>query len=108
MIASRPRSGRPPPGSDRVLTVPSPSGRRCPPLRQDSAPDCEAGEWPHIPIGCVVGLLRHQERRSQGPTPIRKGNRPMNVLMVTSKVKEEHVADAQAATEKVIQALERA
>jgi hypothetical protein len=32
----------------------------------------------------------------------------MNVLMVTSKVKEEHVVDAQTATEKVIQALEQA
>ena len=32
----------------------------------------------------------------------------MNVLMVISKVKEEHVVDAQTATEKVIQALEQA
>jgi catechol 2,3-dioxygenase-like lactoylglutathione lyase family enzyme len=32
----------------------------------------------------------------------------MNVVMVTSKVKQEHVVDAQAATEKVIQALEQA
>jgi hypothetical protein len=32
----------------------------------------------------------------------------MNVLMVRAKLKEEKVADAQAATEKVIQALEQA
>jgi hypothetical protein len=32
----------------------------------------------------------------------------MNVLMVTSTVKEEHVADAQTATEKVFRALEQA
>ncbi len=32
----------------------------------------------------------------------------MNVLMVRAKIKEENVADAQAATEKVIQALEQA
>jgi hypothetical protein len=32
----------------------------------------------------------------------------MNVLMVTSKVKEEHVVDARTAAEKVIQALEQA
>jgi hypothetical protein len=32
----------------------------------------------------------------------------MNVLMVTSKVKEENVADAQAAVDKLIQALEQA
>jgi hypothetical protein len=31
----------------------------------------------------------------------------MNVLMVRAKIKEENVADAQAATEKVIQALEQ-
>jgi len=32
----------------------------------------------------------------------------MNVMMVRAKIKEENVADAQAATEKVIQALEQA
>ena len=32
----------------------------------------------------------------------------MNVLMVRAKIKEENVADAQAAIEKVIQALEQA
>lgn len=32
----------------------------------------------------------------------------MNVLMVRAKIKEENVADAQAAVEKVIQALEQA
>ncbi len=32
----------------------------------------------------------------------------MNVLMVTSKVKEENVADAQAAIDKLMQALEQA
>jgi hypothetical protein len=32
----------------------------------------------------------------------------MNVLMVRSKIKEENVADAQAATEKVFQAIEQA
>jgi hypothetical protein len=32
----------------------------------------------------------------------------MNVLMVRAKIKEENVADAEAATEKVIQALEQA
>ena len=32
----------------------------------------------------------------------------MNVLMVRAKIKEENVADTQAATEKVIQALEQA
>jgi hypothetical protein len=32
----------------------------------------------------------------------------MNVLMVRAKIKEENVADARAATEKVIQALEQA
>ncbi|HUK72144.1 MAG TPA: hypothetical protein VLW50_25805 [Streptosporangiaceae bacterium] len=32
----------------------------------------------------------------------------MNVLMVTSKVKEENVADAQAAVDKLMQALEQA
>ena len=32
----------------------------------------------------------------------------MNVLMVRAKIKEENVADTQAATDKVIQALERA
>ena len=32
----------------------------------------------------------------------------MNVLMVRAKIKEENVADAHAATEKVIQALEQA
>jgi hypothetical protein len=31
----------------------------------------------------------------------------MNVLMVRAKIKEEHVADAQAAVEKVIKALEQ-
>src|SRR5215472_7383790 len=28
------------------------------PVRQDSAPDCEAVAPPHIPGGCVVGLPR--------------------------------------------------
>ena len=32
----------------------------------------------------------------------------MNVLMIRAKIKEENVADTQAATEKVIQALEKA
>lgn len=32
----------------------------------------------------------------------------MNVLMVTSKIKEENVADAEAAVDKLIQALEQA
>ena len=32
----------------------------------------------------------------------------MNILMVTSKVKEEHVADAEAAVDKLFQALEQA
>ena len=32
----------------------------------------------------------------------------MNVMMVRAKIKEENVADAQAATEKMIQALEQA
>lgn len=32
----------------------------------------------------------------------------MNVLMVTSKIKEEHVADVEAATGKLIQAIEQA
>jgi len=32
----------------------------------------------------------------------------MNVLMVRAKIKEEYVADTQAATDKLIQALERA
>ena len=32
----------------------------------------------------------------------------MNILMVTSKVKEENLADAQAATDKLFQALEQA
>ena len=32
----------------------------------------------------------------------------MNVMMVRAKIKEENVADTQAATEKVIQALEKA
>ena len=32
----------------------------------------------------------------------------MNVMMVRAKIKEENVADTQAATDKVIQALERA
>lgn len=32
----------------------------------------------------------------------------MNLLMVRAKIKEEHVADAQAATEKMLRALEQA
>jgi hypothetical protein len=35
-------------------------------------------------------------------------NRSMNVMIVRAKIKEENVADAQAATDKVIQALEQA
>jgi hypothetical protein len=37
-----------------------------------------------------------------------EGNRSVNVLMVRSKVKEENVADVQAALEKVFQAIEQA
>jgi hypothetical protein len=37
-----------------------------------------------------------------------KGNRSVNVMMVRAKIKEENVADAQAATEKIFQALDEA
>jgi hypothetical protein len=36
-----------------------------------------------------------------------EGKRPMNVVMIRSKINEEHVADAQAAIEKVVQELEQ-
>src|SRR5256885_1675622 len=55
MIASRPGSGRPPPGPDGVVMVPPfPWSRLLSPVRQDSAPDCEAGAPPHIPWGRLV------------------------------------------------------
>src|SRR5262249_36159476 len=58
MITSSPGSGRPCPGTDCVIMVPSaPSvASALYPVRQDSAPECDAA--PHIPGGCVVVLLR--------------------------------------------------
>src|SRR5215471_17807114 len=59
MIASRPGSGRACPGPDRVVMVLRLPWSDLPsPVRQDSAPDCEAGAPPHIPGGCVVVLPR--------------------------------------------------
>src|SRR5215467_10459788 len=68
MIASRPGSGRPCPGTDCVVMV-SPPPRFASVLsrRQDSAPECEVGASSDIPGGCVVVLLRRTNHTTRRP-----------------------------------------
>src|SRR5262249_51854324 len=76
MITSSPGSGRPCPGTDCVIMVPSaPSvASALYPVRQDSAPECDAA--PHIPGGCVVVLLRPTHHPAS--RKLNGGREPMN------------------------------